>query len=322
MKGQYAPAKLKKVIRRTVPMNIVLSLFNTYVGLKAKKLGYSISSNDAFYRISKGKQEIRLSRAQSIYLNDTLDNFDFYYSGVEPIQADGVELVDYSTPRWHKVKNFDMFPIFFPAVAEPIITTDQYIEFARLAPGAVVIDLGAYSGLTSILFDMAIPFGGQVIAVEADTKNMVACEQNFALYRNFSKRKIELIKSAIWRDDKGVIFSSEGSMGSSVVAIVGAGRGNPITVPSIRLDQLADQLKLSRVDFVKCDIEGGETEIFDCPMFFAKHSPKIMIECHVVDGISTSISCTATLKRFGYTCDLMTQRGYPLPLLACTPIRD
>ena len=84
----------------------------------------------------------------------------------------GVNIVDFSTPRWHWVTGFELFPILFPSFVEPVVTTHQYIEFAELKKEAVVIDLGAYSGLTSILFDMAIPSGGQVIALEADSQNM------------------------------------------------------------------------------------------------------------------------------------------------------
>jgi FkbM family methyltransferase len=310
-------AKLKKIIRQIIPMKVIIPFFNAFVWWKATRLGYSITSNDAFYKISKGKKELRLSRMHAIYLKDTIEHFDFFYSGVEPIEVNGVSLVDYSTPRWHKVKNFDLFPVFFPSVSEPVITTEQYIQFAKLCPDAVAIDLGAYAGLTSILFDMAIPSGGRVVAVEPDIHNISACEQNIALYRSFSKRTIHLFKGAVWSDDKGIAFSSEGNMGSSAAAISGTDRGEVTIVPSLTLDQLAELLKLPRVDFIKCDIEGGEAEIFDCPMFFAKYSPSIMVECHLVEGISTAASVAATLGKFGYVCEVVPQRGFPLPLLAC-----
>ncbi|OYX72147.1 MAG: hypothetical protein B7Y95_11345 [Rhizobiales bacterium 32-66-11] len=210
------------------------------------------------------------------------------------------------------------FSGFFPAVAEPIVTTGQYIDFAGLKAGDVVIDLGAYSGLTCVLFDQAIPSGGRVIAVEADQQNILACERNFDLYSKFTGRKIDLVKAAIWKHDRGISFSSEGSMGSSATSIVGTGRGRMIEVPSLTLSQLAERQNLERVDFIKCDIEGAETEIFDCPEFFAKYSPKIMIECHDVNGL-TAPACEKTLGKFGYKCVLIEQRGYPLPLLTCSP---
>lgn len=298
-------------------MSILVPAYNSYIRLKAAARGYSIKSADGYFRISRDKREIRLAHAQAIYLGDTLDHFDFYYDGVEPETIDGLAVVDYSSPKWHRVKGFDAFPVFFPAVAEPIVTTHQYIEFAKLGAGAVAIDLGAYSGLTSILFDMAIPSEGRVIAVEADPQNIVACEKNFAVYKERSNRTLDLVKAAIWKNSDGVSFSSEGSMGSSVLSVVGSGRGKSTKTPSITLEDLVRKFELQRVDFIKCDIEGGETEVFDRPEFFARFSPRIMIECHEVGGVMTSIACEAILKKFGYTCELVTQQGYPLPLLTC-----
>jgi FkbM family methyltransferase len=311
-------ATLKSIIRRVVPMNLILPVYNSYFRLLARMRNFQILSSDTFFRIIKDNKEIRLARSQAIYLRDTLDNFDFYFEGVEPQRTGDIDLVDYSKPGFHKVKNFDLFPVFFPAVAEPTVTTEQYIEFANLGPDAVVIDLGAYSGLTSILFDRAIPSGGKVIAVEADSQNINACKKNFAAYADVSKRTIRLVQAAVWSDNEGVAFSSEGSMGSSVLSVVGGGRGESIKVPSITLERLAQQFDLARVDFIKCDIEGGETEVFDRPEFFQRYSPRIMIECHIVGGKSTSDACAAVLKKYGYVCELVTQRGYPLPLLTCT----
>jgi FkbM family methyltransferase len=321
MSGQLAAA-LKSIIRRVVPMSLIVPVYNSYFRLVARMRGFHILSDDTCFRIIKENKEIRLARSQAIYLRDTLDNFEFYFEGVEPQHVGGIDLVDYSRPGFHKVKNFDLFPVFFPAVAEPTITTDQYIEFANLGSDAVVIDLGAYSGLTSILFDMAIPSGGQVLAIEADSQNVGACRTNFAAYADHSKRTIRLVEAAVWSDNEGVAFSSEGSMGSSVLSVVGGGRGENIKVASVTLEGLAQRFDLTRVDFIKCDIEGGETEVFDRPEFFQRYSPKIMIECHIVGGKSTSDACAAVLEKYGYTCELVTQRGYPLPLLACARLHS
>jgi hypothetical protein len=84
--------------------------------------------------------------------------------------------------RWHWVRGFESLPILFPSFVEPIVTIKQYIEFAELKNEAVGIDLGVYSGLTRILFDMAIPSGGQMVALEADSQNIIACKENFTLY--------------------------------------------------------------------------------------------------------------------------------------------
>ncbi len=306
------------MLRAVVPMTVLTPLFNTYVRVIGLRRGFKITATSKFFRISDGKREIRLARTQAIYLDDTLRNFDFYFDGVEPERVDGVDLADYSAPKRHRVKDFPAFPVLFSAVAEPVDTTRQYLEFADLRSEAVVFDLGAYSGLTSILFDMALPNGGTIIAVEADKQNIETCSDNLAQYRDHSGRSIHLVHAAIWKDENGVVFSSEGNMGSSVLSVVGSGRGTPIRVPSVTLEGLVKRFELARVDLIKCDIEGGETEIFDRPDFFAKYSPKIIIECHPINGVSTHSACASILEKYGYICELLKQRGYPLPLLACT----
>lgn len=317
MSALRAVGLLKSAIRQVVPMMVLVPLFNVYVRAKGIRRGFKIAANDSFFRISDGKREIRLARSQAIYLDDTMSNFDFYFGSVTPERVDGMDLVDFSAPKRHGVKDFPAFPVLFPAVAEPVDTARQYLEFAELGPQAVVIDLGAYSGLTSILFDMAIPGGGTIVAVEADRQNITACVENFAEYQRYCGRSIHLIEAAIWKDDQGVAFSSEGNMGSSVLSVVGTGRGKEIRVASVTLEGLAKRFDLQRIDLIKCDIEGGEIAIFDRPEFFARYSPKIMIECHGVKGESTSVVCAAVLEKYGYTCKLIEQRGYPLPLLAC-----
>ncbi len=320
--GQTARTRLKKLILGLVPLKVVLVFYNAWVRLGARRYNVRVTSDSAHYHIRREDKEIRLSKQQALFVEEIVKHFDFFYSAVKPIRTASGELVDYSTPRWHCVIGFDAFPILFPSLAEPVLTTRQYIELASLAENAVVLDLGAYSGLTSILFDQAIPSGGRVIAVEADEQNITACQENFAAYERHCKRSIHLVHAAIWKDNSGVLFSSEGNMSSSAVEIVGSGRGTGLRVPSLTLLDLAVQQQLDRVDFIKCDIEGAEAVIFEAPEFFARFTPMIIIECHIVNGISTEHRCREVLSGYGYTCTLVEQRGYPLPLLVCTAYKS
>jgi FkbM family methyltransferase len=300
-----------------IPLAVILPFYHWRLRIKAKKMGLCVKDVGDQYHIKQQDNVIVISKKHSVYLYDILENFDVYFSAVKPVRYDSANVVDFSTPRWHWVTGFDLFPILFPSFVEPVVTTKQYIEFAGLQKEAVVFDLGAYSGLTSILFDMAIPEGGQVIALEADSQNIIACRENLALYEKVKMRKIELINAAVWKNDRGVSFSSEGNLGSSAVDVVGKGRGDKMLVPSLTLAQIAEKFQCSKVDFIKCDIEGGETEIFDCSQFFSRFSPKILIECHTVNGVNTITACREILSKYGYTCEQVEQQGFPLPLLQC-----
>ena len=310
--------KTKEIIRKILPPVVMLIITKWRLSANAKKWDLNIikykPDSDRYWIINKGNM-ILISSKHLRYIDDLMGNFNFYYSSVKPVECGGFNVVDFTTPRLHWVTGFELFPILFPSFAEPITTTQQYIELADFKNGDVVFDLGAYSGLTSIMFDMAIPGGGCVIALEADHKNLGACIENISRYEKIKNRKIELVYAAVWNDDGGVTFSSEGNLGSSVVS--GNEQSGTVKVPSLTLLQIADKFQLTHVDFIKCDIEGGETVIFDCPQFFSRFSPKILIGCHLVGGISSSALCRKILSKYGYTFEEVKEQGYPLPLLLC-----
>ena len=271
------------------------------------------------YRVKNQNREIILSSDHAVYLEDIRNDFDYYFNAVKPTVNGETQIVDYSSPRLHWIKKFTYFPIHTPSLPESMETIFEYLKFAELRFNAVVLDLGAYSGLSGIKFDQSIPGRGTVISVEPDPKNIPSCRENFAKYENTMGRKIILEESAIWTHDKGLRFSSEGNTGSAPLSRLG-GRGTAITVPTITLSQLVEKHHLSTVDFIKCDIEGGELTIFEDPDFFSQFQPKIIIECHNSPGIlDTSIGVSNTLAKYGYSFESVNQPGISCPLLCCSP---
>jgi FkbM family methyltransferase len=184
-----------------------------------------------------------------------------------------------------------------------------------------VLDLGAYSGLTSILFCQAVGTSGTVVAVEADRRNIACLRRNVANFRKYGRGTLLVCEGAVWSSNDGLEFSSEGNMGSSAASILGRNRGSAHMVPSFTLSALCARFDLSRVDFIKCDIEGAEQVIFGDEAFFERCRPRIMIEPHVVGGVETTAACASQLQRFGYTCTRIEQEGVSLPLLQCVPVR-
>lgn len=248
-----------------------------------------------------------------------IDSFDYYFSSVEPMEFQGYELVDYSTPRYHHVVGFGLMPIHFPSLSEPVATTYQYLEFADLKAGQNVIDLGAYAGLTSIIFKEFVGSTGRVIALDADQYNLQSIQKNIDLYTRIRGDVIEAFAGAIWNHGNGLSFSSEGNMGAAVSHILGANRGDTQVVESVTLSGLMQVADLPSVDFIKCDVEGAESVVFEDREFFANHRPKIVIETHLVNGSATADKCIQDLSAYGYTCTKVAQVGATLPLIECRP---
>ena len=287
---------------------------------QARERGLSIKRRGDRFEITNGLKTIKLSVGNAVYIGTILRSFEYYFNAVSPLYEGGRMIVDYSGPRYHDVTGFADYPILFPSCAEPIITTEQYLEFAALSEGQTALDLGSYSGLTSIIFAKKVGHTGKIIAVEADPICIDCIKTNVRrFHQSYNSDIIKILQGAVWIDDKGLLFSSEGNMGSSAVLFVGPRRGTMIKVPTITLSQIADRYCLRRVDFIKCDIEGAEREIFNDNEFFNRYSPRIIAETHLADGASTANAVKKCLKRYGYSCKQIEQKGVTLPLLECTP---
>lgn len=284
----------------------------------SKAVGLDVFVSSHFFNVCRGGQVIRVGTRHFIYLYDILNSFGYYYGAVEPVEVEGKSIVDYSLPGFHVLKNFDLFPVFLPSFAEPFVTCSQYLDFAELREGDIVLDLGAYCGVTSIAFAEKVGKSGKVIAVEADPENQRAIERNVTMYSRLGGSTIDVVRAAVWKDCNGVNFSSEGNMGSSAVEIVGSSRGNIVRSPSITLDAIAKNFSLSRVSFIKCDVEGAELHIFNSD-FLRDFRPKIIIEPHIVNGVLCHNEVSSRLRALDYRTECIQQTGVTLPLVCATP---
>jgi FkbM family methyltransferase len=270
----------------------------------------------------RGEDCIRISHPHLIYAQGIIDHFDLYHSAVEPTRTANVNLVDYSRPAHHRVRGWPLMPLHAPSFLEPITTTLDYLPALALRPGDHVLDLGAYAGQTAITFAEHVGPMGRVQPVDADPINIASQQINFDLYARLSGIYINAIHAAIWSHDQGLEFSSEGNMGSSAVELVGMNRGlDRVLVPSYRLSSLVDHACMSRVDVIKCDIEGAETEIFGDSEFFGRYRPRtIMVETHWIAGTSTALRVKDALAQWGYNSrELATSHQVSsLPLLLFT----
>lgn len=286
----------------------------------AADFGIQVIAAAHYLDFRKGDKVVRISVRHFVYGEDIARSFDYYHDAVKPVDVGGVSLVDYSTPRYHDVVGFDLMPVFFASFAEPVKTTTQYLDFAGLGAGASVIDLGAYAGLTSIIFKQQVGESGRVVAVDADRQNVVAIERNLALFERMTGDRVDFKHAAIWNHTDGLSFSSEGNMGSAVSGMMTGDRGVTDEVPSATLSSLVEEFGLERVDFIKCDVEGAELKVFEDEAFFERFKPRIIVESHEVDGGGTTTGkFSADLERHGYTCRVIDQHGVVLPLVECHP---
>jgi FkbM family methyltransferase len=139
---------------------------------------------------------------------------------------------------------------------EMTVQEDYESGDVHIRRGDIVVDGGAHVG---VFTQYALLHGaGRVIAVEPDPTNIACLEANFA--RQIADGRVVLIKAGLWERETRLTLTepSEANSGTATF-LAAAGNGTKIAdLPVLTLDAIVAQLGLSRVDFIKMDIEGSE----------------------------------------------------------------
>jgi FkbM family methyltransferase len=180
---------------------------------------------------------------------------------------------------------------------ENMLNMRAYEPVTWVAPerGNVVLDIGAHIGWYSIQAARAVGDSGRVVALEPDESNRKQLERNLALNQIANHTIVPL---AAWSVTGLVHWSpSEVSVWNKIDAV----RGSE-TIEAISLDDLVTRLSLPRVDWIKMDIEGAETEaLAGAEVTLRRFHPTLFIEVH---------ECTEQVRRllagYGYSIEQET----------------
>lgn len=132
---------------------------------------------------------------------------------------------------------------------------DQRMKFDTGKKNPFIIDCGANVGISVLYFKKLFP-EARIEAFEPDPDIMSYLKKN--IEANHIKG-VNLHQKAIWKDNNGISFGSEGADGGSIFL----DNKRTIQIPTLRLRELLATNK--EVDLLKIDIEGAETEVIkDC----------------------------------------------------------
>ncbi len=184
------------------------------------------------------------------------------------------------------------------------IFVEKYYQFNTTEKAPLILDCGANIGTSCAFFKKYYP-KSQILAFEADAKIAKILTDNIA--RN-ALSDIEIIPNAIWIDNNGVSFSSEGSDANSIF-----GEGNKNFVPSIRLKEILD--KYPKIAMLKMDIEGAETAVIkDCENSLS-NVENLFIEYHSFPGQAQNLGDLLNIlvkNGFRYFISSAQNRSQPL----------
>jgi FkbM family methyltransferase len=134
--------------------------------------------------------------------------------------------------------------------------------FVEVEDGDTVLDVGAFVG------EFTLPtanIADRVIAVEADPVNTYFLRLNVAEYlRHNPEKKIEVLNRAAWKVRDTLTFhraDRENPTKGSIIDSVHSGEiMEKYDVQAVRIDLIAAQLNLEKIDLLKLDAEGAEPE--------------------------------------------------------------
>jgi FkbM family methyltransferase len=163
----------------------------------------------------------------------------------------------------------------------------------ELSPGQVVIDLGANLGVFATRAARRVGPAGRVVAVEPHPDNFRRLQANG---RRNGLTWLDCVQAAAGdADGEATLFVHERGINHSLVR--GAGASVPVRVRTV--DGLVRELGLSRVDFLKIDIEGAvPAALRGASETLRRFHPRIALER---DCAEESVGLDEILSAHGYS---------------------
>jgi FkbM family methyltransferase len=167
-----------------------------------------------------------------------------------------------------------------------------------LRPGMTFYDIGANIGFFSLLAAGLVGKEGRVVAFEADPEIAARLREHVA--RNeFGWIAVE--GEAVWSEPRMVFFARTDPATSpdrGLGHVVSTSAGDTIRVSAVSLDEYTRSQPAP--DFIKCDVEGAEVEVFrGAERLLKKKHPGIICEMHSAENQRVLLE---EWSRLGYTC--------------------
>ncbi len=182
-------------------------------------------------------------------------------------------------PFWIKSggTKFDGQKLLAFVIAEQQWIAESSAEY-NVRPGEVVVDVGAHIGSFG---DDALRRGAsRVIMVEPDPVNVECIRRNFP--SEIASGRVVVVPEGAWSKVDTLRFSvgvTNSGAGSFVLPEVG--HTQEIQVPVRPLDDIFETIGVTKVDFIKMDIEGAEREALKgAARTLSRFKPRLMLDMY------------------------------------------
>ena len=177
------------------------------------------------------------------------------------------------------------------------------VEWLELRAGDVFLDIGAFVGWHSIRAARIIGPCARVISLEPDAGNRRQLEKNLALNHATNCTVVPL---AAW-SESGVNLGWYTGKSPDCCHLEDTGPSGEIRTTTV--DDLVRSIGLSRLDWIKVDVEGGEVEALRGAEHSLRHfRPRLFVEIH-----NTAEKVKEVLKQFDYLVEREAYDRSPEP---------
>ena len=152
-------------------------------------------------------------------------------------------------------------------------------EFA-VRKGDIVLDCGANIGTFT---RTALDRGAKtVVAIEPAPENLECLRRNFA--KEIAEKRVIIYPKGVWHEDATLtlhLHHDNSAADSFIIKDDKTPHGHTVTAPLTTVDKMVAELGLPRVDFIKMDIEGAETNALrGAQGTLSKHHPRLAMSVY------------------------------------------
>lgn len=166
---------------------------------------------------------------------------------------------------------------------------------ANLEPGETVFDVGAHVGYYTIVASIEVGESGSVFAFEPRPLNYCYLARHVRIN---DVGNVRLSQVGVASKSGRLRFNTRTGTGTGHISADG-----PLEIDVISIDDELKQGRLPRPDFIKIDVEGGETEVLQgCEQTVSEHRPKFLVATHDQQQHEFVMGF---LKRHGYRIDVL-----------------
>jgi FkbM family methyltransferase len=193
---------------------------------------------------------------------------------------------------------------------------DHWFHVYGPRPGDVILDVGAGKGEDTIIFSRAVGPQGRVISIEAHPATF-ACLRLFCELNGLNN--VTVLNAAVTDRAAPVVMGNNGNWQES--SIVDGASPGAVQVTGETLDEILRRENLTRIDFLKMNIEGAEHQALKGMRRTLGTVRALCISCHdfraeAGDGecFRTKVAVDAIIRRAGF--EIVSRDEDPRPYVA------